>query len=172
MKKKLNIKSYILWFIVVLLLPLIIYIIYDFKNLYVDIYNFRQLEKAKPYLYTVDENTEDFHNLDEFNNLYWININTIKNCYDIGNYNGKFPYIFWFKLESILYKKIYKIEYYAYPEYDIPYQQICMWWVSRCWDEPEWNDAPYTMAECEYNWSCIDWNRQSFELTISNPCDK
>ena len=141
-------KKILITIIIILLLPIFIYLLVDWRNLYVDIYNFWQLNKAKPYLETIDKNTKKFSNLKEFNEIYNAWIKPIKNCYSIDTYNWSEPYIFWFKLESLLYIYIYKTKYFAYPKYDTPISKFCDWW-----DE------------------CIDdINRKWFEEIISNPC--
>ena len=97
----------ILTILLIILSPIFIYLLVDWKNLYIDMYNFRQLEKAKPYLKTIDENTKDFFNLKQFNERYNAWIKPIKNCYSINTNNWKYIYKFWFKLESLIYIYIY-----------------------------------------------------------------
>jgi len=57
-------------YIKIISLMLLWFILRESYAIYVDIYNFRQLGKAKPYLETIDENTKDFYNLKEFNEIY------------------------------------------------------------------------------------------------------
>ncbi len=79
------------------------FIIRESYLMYVDYYNFNQLEKAKIILDKIPENAEKFYTLKEFNEKYNTNIKPIKNCYYISNDNWNQDYIFWFKLESLLY---------------------------------------------------------------------
>ena len=94
-------------YIKIISLMLLWFILRESYAIYVDMYNFRQLEKAKPYLETIDENTKDFYNLKEFNEIYNAWIKPIKNCYSINKNNWKYIYKFWFKLESLIYIYIY-----------------------------------------------------------------
>ncbi len=125
-----------------------LFIINEFYNIYIDIYNFRQLEKAKIILEKIPRDDYSFYWLDKFNNKYNANIVPIKNCYYVRNRNWKYPYIFWMKLESITYKIIYLRFNYAYPKYDIPYSIWCMMWAG-----------------------CKDISLSWFNRTISNPCE-
>ena len=153
MKEVIKSKTKKVLIIVLIILLLFIYLLIDWKNLYVDIYNFRQLDKAKPYLETIDKNTKDFYFLKDFKE---INIKPIKNCYYIRKWNWKYLYIFWFKLESILLKFLYRTEYYSYPHYDLP--------VKISW-QPIW----ITKLPDNFN---PDSNRRIFESIISNPCEE
>ena len=115
------------------------------ENIKIDEYNFQQLEKAKPVLENIPEDAKVFYWLKEFNSIYKANIQPIKNCYFVGLKNWKEKYIFWFKLESKKYISQYRTEYFAYPKYDIPVDEIC-------------------------TWHCYDANRPYFEYLISHPC--
>ncbi|MDD2907809.1 MAG: hypothetical protein PHH98_04155 [Candidatus Gracilibacteria bacterium] len=105
----------------VLLVFLISFMIRETYAMYIDMYNFRQLEKVKIILKDIKREDKEFFNLNEFNKIYNVNIQPIKNCYHISNYNGNEKYIFGFKLESFINMIIYKTAYYAYPKYDLPY---------------------------------------------------
>ncbi len=142
MKK--NIKKIILKVIFIIIFA---FIIRESYLTYVDYYNFNELEKAKIILEKIPENTDKFYTLKEFNEKYNANIKPIKNCYDISNYNWNEKYIFWFKLESLLYINMYWTKYYTYPKYNAPYINICESWVG-----------------------CYDRNKEIFIKTISNPC--
>ena len=120
-------------------------IINEFYNTYVDWYNFWQLEKVKIIMTTKQKKTQNFNNLQEFNKIYDTNITSIKNCYDITNYNWKEKYWFWFQLESHFYKLLYKNKYFYYPSYDVEPAFVC-------------------------TWHCYDSNRSYFEYTVSHPC--
>lgn len=111
---------------------------------YVDIYNFRQLEKSKSIFESIPKEDYKFYTLKKFNSKYNAGIKPIKNCYYVSNDNWNELYIFWFKLESIIYRLRYLNIYYAYPKYDIPEHKI----PGMGWDE----------------------NYQDFIYTISNPC--
>lgn len=169
MKK--NIKK-ILIILLVILLPIFIYLLVDWKKLYIDLYNFWQLQKVKFILKDLKREDEQFFYLKDFNEIYNKNIQPIKNCYYLRNYKSddRVSYTFWFKLESEIFKNIYKTEYYAYPKYDLPVQSICMWWHWFCEDEVEKDsDIPYA-KNCKFNWECFDTNRRAFENIVSEPC--
>ena len=97
-------KYFRIWIVILLWL----FILRESYAVYIDIYNFRQLEKAKPYLETIDKNTKNFFNLKEFNEIYNTSIKPIKNCYSVNTNNWKYIYKFWFKLESYIYIYILK----------------------------------------------------------------
>jgi len=160
----------ILTILLIILSPIFIYLLVDWKNLYVDIYNFWQLNKAKPYLETIDKNTKKFYNLKEFNEIYSAWIKPIKNCYSVNMNNWKYIYKFWFKLESYIYIYIYWNEYYMYPWDDMPVQSVCVWWHWFCEDEIEKDSVIPYVKNCEFNWECFDTNRRAFENIISEPC--
>ena len=70
MKKwfKNTIKSkIIIWILLVLGIISVLYIFIDWRNLYVDIYNFQQLKKAIPILENIPVNEKKFYWLKEFN---------------------------------------------------------------------------------------------------------
>ncbi|MDR0771810.1 MAG: hypothetical protein LBF15_01825 [Candidatus Peribacteria bacterium] len=52
-----------------------------------DRYNFREFEKAKVILDTIEKGTVKFSNINEFNEVYDTNIKPIKNCYMINSSN-------------------------------------------------------------------------------------
>ncbi len=104
------------------------------ENIKIDEYNFKQLEKAKPILDNIPKDAKKFKTLKKFNELYNAWIEPIKNCYYVSNLNWKYPYIFWFKLESEKYKNKYWEKYYVYPNYDLPFTPYC-WWSKDCQDD-------------------------------------
>ncbi|NVP17844.1 hypothetical protein HUU51_03960 [Candidatus Gracilibacteria bacterium] len=114
--KQIDIKVFKIGFLMLLGL----FILRESYGIYIDKYNFEQLEKAKPILETIREEDERFFSLNEFNKIYNQNIKPIKNCYYLNNNNGKYPYIFGFKLESLFYSYIYGTNLYSYPGYDQP----------------------------------------------------
>ncbi len=131
----------------------ILFLIWQSYAVYIDMYNFKQLEKAKPILESINSNDKEFFSLKEFNKQYNQNITPIKNCYDVNNYNANGEYMFWFKLESLIYICVYWGKYFAYPKYNLPKGRLCFWLVVWWWD----------------SW-CYDNNRLHFETVVSNPC--
>ena len=95
------------YFIIAILILLWMIMANEFYGIYIDNYNFGQLEKAKIILEQVPRNASKFYSLKEFNARYNGSIKPIKNCYFISNQNWKYSYIFWFKLESLTYRLIY-----------------------------------------------------------------
>lgn len=147
-------KKVLLIILSILFLPIILYIIIDWKNLYIDTYNFRQLNKAKPILESISEEDKIFYSLKEFNKIYETDIKPINNCYYVINRsNWNYKYIFWFKLESKIYNIKYWTGYYAFPAYNLPIDIDCIWWM---WT---WRGG-----------GCVDWVKKNFIKTISNPC--
>lgn len=151
MKKNIYKKKLIMF--IIILIPLIImsglslYNYYkEYNNIKIDEYNFSQLEKAKIILDKIPKDTKKFYTLKEFNTQYNADIKPIKNCYDVSNINWSESYMFWFKLYSKKYIKIYWTRYYAYPKYDLPVETVCVW-------------------------ECHDNNRAAFLYIISNPCN-
>lgn len=136
--------------IIILLLWLI-----EVNNIMIDKYNFQQLEKAKIILDKTPRDAKKFYNLEEFNEQYKAWIVPIKNCYYVRNINWSYPYIFWFKLESLFYKIKFSQNYYSYPKYDLPISKIYLWALLN-WRISQWYDK----------------NRDNFIHTISNPCKK
>lgn len=167
MKKPNNISIHktIIWILLVVITIEFINIFFndnseEFKNIKIDKYNFKQLEKVKDILDWLDKNSYSFGNLNQFNEKYNQNIKTIKNCYFIADRNRFFEsknwwwgYIFWFKLESQKYLKKYWTEYYAYPKYDLPKNRIYLW-----------------MGGWWVDWEAMDSTKMDFEKKISNPC--
>jgi len=149
MKEK--VKKIILKIIILILSLVFIYLLIDGKNLYVDMYNFRQLEKVKIILKDLKREDKKFNNLNEFNEIYNVNIKSTRNCYYLRNYKSedRVLYTFWFKLESYIYIYIYWDKFYAYPKYDLPVEIFCWWWPT-----------------------CGDINKENFERVISNPCEE
>ena len=101
----------------------------------IDIYNFRQLEKARIVLDELPEDEKKFYILKQFNERYDQNISPVINCYYINNDNGKYTYIFGFKIYSIAYKMFYWTSSYAFPWYDQGYWNFC---DGECYDRNEW----------------------------------
>jgi len=139
--EKISFKK-ILWFFWLIL------VLFESYNMFIDFYNFSQLEKAKPILESIDYSKNSFKNINEFNEKYNAWIKPIKNCYDVVSYNWENDYLFWFKLESVIYKLIYWDMFYSYPSYDLPVEKLCTW-SPKCTE---------------------DINRVVFERIISNPC--
>lgn len=117
------------------------------EKIRIDEYNFQQIEKIKEAFESNSENKKDINSLWYFVFEYGIDIVPIKNCYYVSNFNWKYNYIIWFKLESDKYIKKYWTEYYAYPDYDIEPMNICDW------------------HSCDN-----DMNRYEFEWVVNNPC--
>lgn len=142
------------YFKIIVFILLWLFILRESYWIYIDRYNFEQLEKVKYLL----ENTIDkklwYYHIKDFNKKYGISIEPIKNCYYISNNNWKYPYIFWFKLESQIYKIIYWDKYFSYPGYDMP--------VRLSW--PLFTTKPLPK---DHN---PDSTRSDFEFIISNPC--
>ncbi len=107
---------------------------YEAEAIEIDEYNFSQLEKVKQILKDIPMKEYDFGNVEEFNEQFNADITPIKNCYYIQATNGNISeykniwqwYIFWFKLESRKYQKKHNIEYFAYPEYNLSYWNVCL----------------------------------------------
>lgn len=157
--KQANIKKIkIIWIIavIIILLSMSYSLIFEQDKIAIDRYNFKELEKVRLILKEVPREQYKFRNFNDFNKKYWLWIKPIKNCYYMvstnyfDNYNQKqwIWYIFWFKIESVLYKFRYLNWYYAYPKYDLPIEYFCDWW-KKC------------DADMNLNW---------FENDISNPC--
>jgi len=138
--KKISFKKvlWLLWLILVL---------FESYNMFIDFYNFSQFKKAKPILESLTWNEKTFYNINDFNKIYDAWIKPIKNCYVINNNNWKEQYLFWFQLESFIFKKIYWTSEYSYPSYDMPYVSVCFW-------------------------TCYDKWKRSFTKVISNPCEE
>jgi len=118
--KNLKIILWILFFIIIL---------QQSYAIYLDVYNFKQLEKAKPILESISIDSEKFYYLNEFNDKYNANVKPVKNCYSVWTNNGNEKYRFSFKLESVLYMYIYKTRYFTYPRYDLPIESAwCVMW--------------------------------------------
>lgn len=135
-----NVK-YIVISIIIILLCII-----EWYNIYIDIYNFNQLEKVNIIYENNIKKTDRFTTLKKFNSIYGTDIEPIRNCYYVSSYNGEEKYIFSFQLESIIYKIIYWDKYYSFPNYSVAKYKICD------------------------SLSCFDGNRNEFESLISNPC--
>lgn len=122
--------------------------IFEQDKIAIDNYNFEQLEKVKLVLDKISTDSKKFYTLKEFNKEYNEEINPIKNCYYVSNSNWNEKYIFWFQLESLIYKFIKFWGNYAYPKYNLPADYVCTWWNN-----------------CNY-----DFIFSRFIKTISNPC--
>jgi len=125
------------------------------EKIKIDEYNFEQLEKVKEILDPLDKDSYSFDNIWDFNKLYNSNIEPIKNCYYIKDRNWWEKYIFWFKLESDKYIKKYWVEDFAYPKYDLPVEEVCLWDVGISWEHIN---------------ECPDANLTTYQSIISNPC--
>lgn len=134
--------------IIIFLIILIIWMYCVIDKVYIDVYNFNQLRKVKKVF--EKEDILYVRNLVDFNEKYNMDVKPLNNCYYISNLNWDEPYIFWFKLESSLFLKIFGNEYYAYPKYDLPVHKVFLW---LGW------------------WWIDDMNRDKFEGIISNPCE-
>jgi len=120
--KKIYKNKYFKKSIVILIVLLIAREIY---NIYVDVYNFQQLEKAIPILESIPDSDYWFYWLDKFNDKYNADIQPIKHCYYVSNSNWDYPYIYGFKLESLVYKIKYLNFYHVYPGYDLEVEPLC-----------------------------------------------
>ena len=146
-----------LWYIIISIISIFVLawiysLIFEQDKLMVDRYNFKQLEKAKLILNKIPKEKMLFYTLKDFNETYKADIKPIKNCYYVNYDNWNKPYIFWFQLESMIYRFIYFWKDYAYPRYSRPNEEVCFgmykgWWLG-----------------------CDNDNKQWFLNTISNPC--
>ncbi|MDD2907810.1 MAG: hypothetical protein PHH98_04160 [Candidatus Gracilibacteria bacterium] len=142
---------------------LIIFVLSQSYAMYIDMYNFRQLEKVKIILKDLKREDKQFFNLNEFNKIYNVDIQPIKNCYYLRNYKSedRVPYTFGFELESLiytfiygddyysnLYKYVFGQRYYTYPKYDLQYVPV------------------YDSA------GVFDGARSNYDYLISHPCEK
>lgn len=122
-------------------------LLFEFKNLYIDFYNFKQARIIQTVLESNSKLNYDIRNLVDFNEKFIQNISPIKNCYFVSNLgNWKYQYLVWFQFESWTYRLLFASKYYAYPKYDMPYDNMCAWWP------------------------CYDQNRYYFTNTISTVC--
>lgn len=103
--KKIALYAFI-WILILYAWVFIYSLVFEQDKLVIDRYNFRQLEKVKPILESIPKNAKKFHTLKEFNDIYKTDVKPIKNCYYVSNENGKYPYIFWFKLESLSFRLV------------------------------------------------------------------
>ncbi len=135
---------------IIFIIFLLIFLLYQLVCIYIDIYNFRQLEKVKIVLKDLQRWDKQFRNIKEFNKIYSTDLKPIKNCYYLKNNRSenRVLYNFWFKLESYIYIYIYKTKYYVHPKYDAPY-----------------------IGKCEMWRGCYDRNRMYIEDLINNPCE-
>lgn len=153
--KKIVIKSFMIMLILIVAIYWLVGIyslIFEQDKIAVDRYNFEELSKSKQTLDKV-KTSDRFDNLNEFNNLYGINIKPIKNCYYLSDNNWEYTYLFWFQLESLIYKFLYLGKNYTYPSFDLPKDVICF---------GDWHGGNW--------WLCEEINHSSFIRTISNPC--
>jgi len=119
--KELYKKSSLFRIVVILLIWALL--IFEWKNIYVDRYNFQQLEKAKKVVKNLkwEQKYYPADNLKSFNYQFDTNIEPLdkRYCYDVyySYFTEKkdYTFTFWFKLHSLLYKLIYGWEYYNYP---------------------------------------------------------
>lgn len=143
----------VLWYVVAFVIWIyvsgtIYSLIFEQDKLAIDNYNFEQLEKVKNTLNNLQNFKYNFENLKDFNNKYNQTIKPIKNCYFMQSHNWNYLYIFWFKLESLIYKLRYVSINYVYPKYNLSYDNFCDGWKT-----------------------CIDWNLSDFKYTISHSCE-
>ncbi len=157
MNKKTLIKIWIniVSFISIICILIILYsFLFEHDKIKTDKYNFEQLDKAKVILDEIPNDAEKFYTLIEFNKLYNTDIKPITNCYIINNDNWNEPYMFWFKIESLIYRILYRSIYYAYPKYDIPVRMM------YTWANVGWN----------FSWWPYDFSRDLFEYIVTHPC--
>ncbi len=167
--KELYKKSSLFRIVVILLIWALI--IFEWKNIYVDRYNFQQLEKAKKVIENIPENKKTYRvrNLKQLNSKFKADIEPLdkRYCYYVyyqfDKEENKVYFEFWFKLHSLLYKLIYRWKYYNYPS---------LW------------EAPEETEECKKQiklskWSytgipaCVWWfwyNR--YMEAVNNPCER
>lgn len=152
---KKNILQVTLIILFILWLIILYSYIFEKEKLEIDRYNFEQLEKVKEIINNDKNfNNIEFYDLYKFNLVYNTTIKPIKNCYYITTtnyykkYKWKSTYLFWFKLESLIYKIRYFNWYYVYPKYDLPIDNRCLW----------------------SKWCTDDINMNELIWTISNPC--
>ena len=164
MKEKLKKYAKILAKIILIILPLFV-IIHEWYWLYIDSYNFQQFEKVKVILKDLKKEDKTFYQLKDFNAIYNTNIQPIKNCYYVNNFEvlNEQGYNFWFLFESWFNQIKYKSEFFVYPKYDIPVHRMCLWGVFI--NEPFWKNFWHSQS-----YGCDDINKTHFEWTISKPC--
>jgi len=168
--KELYKKSSLFRIVVILLIWALI--IFEWKNIYVDRYNFQQLEKAKKVIENIPENKKTYRvrNLKQLNSKFKADIEPLdkRYCYDV--YYDKNPtwpwyvFTFWFKLHSLLYKLIYGWEYYKYPN-----------WIHK--SEPsEQCKKEMELSKWRYTWipSCAWLNAYYYRYMriVNNPCER
>lgn len=174
MKKEYKITIGIIFFLIVsIVVWKIIYSAYfispeEKQAIAIDTYNFEQLKKVKGILKDIPAEEMKFRNLKELNKKYNVEIEPIKNCYYtvttnfFDEYEWESLYIFWFQLESDKFKKKYGWEYYTYPKYDLPPDEICFP------SSTKWN--PFTVDIKDLETTCTDMTKGRFKSTISSPC--
>ena len=135
---------------------IVLLLVWEWQNMYIDIYNFQQLKIVKSILDPLDKESYSFSTIYDFNKKYDNALNPIKYCYYISERNGYFNnwewgggYIFGVKLHSLTYRIFYWTSDYAYPKYDLPPMYIC-------------DGTP---------WCTADGNKNIFRYTISNKCN-
>lgn len=161
---------------------------YEYDKLKIDNYNFNQLEQVKEkfkslnvkystskinwwektWMYYINWWIQyfNFYNLWDFNRKYNANITPLKNCYYFAvssfyGWNWKYPYIFWFKLESSFYKILNFWKYYSYPWYDLNNNIKMSTWL---------NPDPLNKYP---NNKHFEINRdEKFIQKVSNPCSE
>jgi hypothetical protein len=154
-------------FRIFLLLLIWALIIFEWRNIYIDYYNFQQLEKAKQVVENLKWEEKDYRvrDLKWFNYQFDADIEPLDKRYCYYVYYNKIPtgpwYIFnfWFKLHSLL----YKIKYW-WTHYNYPYKM----------EEPE--PSKECLEELKLPWlrwapSCVSVSRyRRFLDAINNPC--
>lgn len=179
---------------------------FESEKLEIDNYNFNQLEQVKKkfsdlkiesfvsseksswwsmwYYTTWWYNQFNFYNIWDFNRQYNLNIKPIKNCYyfEISNAiyskNWKYPYIFWFQLESTFYKILNFWKYYSYPWYDLNSNREPPSWAIT-FPINSWNHKEYVDTNiCRWDKKTQEISEKYEKMTrdekfiykISNPC--
>ena len=168
--KELYKKSSLFRIIIILLIWALI--IFEWKNIYVDRYNFQQLEKAKKVVENLkwEQKLYRARGLKDFNYQFDTDIKPLdkRYCYDVYyDTNPTWPwyvFTFWFKLHSLLYKLMYWWEYYIYP-----------WWIitepettEECKKEMELSKWRYTGMP-----ACVWWDYYyDYMEAVNNPCER
>lgn len=140
------------YFKIMILIILSLFILRESYKIYIDMYNFKQLERVKTILDELPKDSYSFKNIKKFNDSFNQGIQPIQNCYFLIDRNRfvyknawSWWYVFWFKFKSIIYKLKYKADNYSYPEYNLPILPFC--------DD-----------------SCYDTFKSKFEHTLYSPC--
>jgi hypothetical protein len=165
--KELYKKSSLFRIVVILLIWALI--IFEWKNIYVDRYNFQQLEKAKKVIENIPENKKTYsvRNLKQLNSKFKADIEPLdkRYCYYVyyqfDKEKNKSDFEFWFKLHSLLYKLMYMSNNYAYPK---PIEK----------PKPSKECERQAKASIWYTWvpACFWWYYHIYLDTINEPCER